>query len=173
MLGTLHNQKWANEVELVGKAYDSIGLPSEKIDENFTKNLKLAKRRSNLEVEVEALLKALRNEFSREVNIIGFTVDFLVTINSGKHEIAQGRLDKCILEVMGSHHYTVEDRLFGRDIFRVLTLNKLFPVGIIHADDLNPLKGVQKRMEYIESIILSSLSCSTPNFEANAVSGQR
>jgi hypothetical protein len=59
MLGTLHNQKWANEVELVGKAYDSIGLPSEKIDENFTKNLKLAKRRSNLEVEVEALLKGL------------------------------------------------------------------------------------------------------------------
>ena len=172
MLGTLQNQKWANEVELVRKACDSIGLPSEKTDENFTKNLKLAKRRSNLEVEVEALLKALRNEFSREVNIIGFTVDFLVTTNPGSQQIAEGRMDKCILEVMGSHHYTVEDRLFGRDIFRVLALNKLFPVGIIHAHDLNPLKGVQKRMEYIQTTISNSLSCSTPNLEANAVPGQ-
>ena len=95
---------------------------------------------------MEALLQAVGYTFQREVSIFGFAIDFLVEHNFDSAQERGTGSRKCILEVMGSHHYTVDSKLFGRDIFRALALQNLFPVGMIHACDLNPLKGVQNRM---------------------------
>lgn len=78
-------------------------------------------------------------EYEREVIINGIAVDFMV---KGK-----------IIEVFGSTHYTVDERIKGYDIVRALILQQWKDVRLIHAGDLNNMKGVGNRINFINLIV--------------------
>ena len=71
--------------------------------------------------------------------INNFKVDYLV-------EMAKGPM---ALEVNGSYHYTLTNKLKGRDIVRNLIINQSVPLRIIHHQDYLLSRGHRNKMAYI------------------------
>ena len=53
------------------------------------------------------------------------------------------------LEMNGSYHYTLANKLKGRDIIRNLIVNQCIPLRIVHHQDYLLSKGHRNKMAYI------------------------
>ena len=58
---------------------------------------------------------------------------------------------------MGFPHFTVEGKNFGRDTIRSLIISEKYPIAIINADVLNPIRELQGRLSYLNSVIKKAL----------------
>lgn len=82
---------------------------------------------------MESLLAALGKPFKRELSINSFSVDFFVDGNF-------------IIEVLGPHHFTVENRLKGQEVMRKLVLEQWYPVRYLSFEELNQTPGLQHKL---------------------------
>jgi hypothetical protein len=51
---------------------------------------------------------------------------------------------------MGAHHYTVENKMYSKDILRAKILSTCLPVVLVEGALINPIKGLQNRLSFLE-----------------------
>jgi hypothetical protein len=85
-------------------------------------------------------------------------VDFVIDGVKSKKNKGINFNNPTVLEVMGSHHYTINGKFRSKDIKKLIVLGSIYRkqkynVKIVHHNDFNKSKGHRNKMEYIRYLI--------------------